>query len=95
MQPHEVGIFSFYACAGAIANHTAQGHVHGVHVQSAVALTWSGMVLGVSFLEAWVKFRASFLRKYIAVDVGRHVFAALNAAELALAISLWTNKLMM
>jgi hypothetical protein len=58
-----------------------------------VATVWSSMILAISFLEAWVKFRAPFLKKYVAVDVGRHVFATLNAAELGLASSLWLHRL--
>lgn len=61
--------------------------------EASVALVWSSMILAISFLEAWVKFRAPFLKKYVAVDVGRHVFASLNAAELGLASSLWLHRL--
>jgi hypothetical protein len=61
--------------------------------EASVALVWSSLILAISFLEAWVKFRAPFLKKYIAVDVGRHVFATLNAAELGLASSLWLHRL--
>jgi hypothetical protein len=56
---------------------------------SAVAvasLLWVGMLLGVSFLEAWVKFRASSLTLPVGLDVGRHVFRALNLAELFWAV---------
>jgi len=62
-------------------------------IESGIALVWSSFVLAISFLEAWVKFKAPFLRPYIAVDVGRHVFAALNAAELAFATSFWAGRL--
>ena len=40
-------------------------------------------------MEAWVKFKAPLLRKYVAVDVGRHVFCAQHAVELGLAIAFW------
>jgi hypothetical protein len=43
-----------------------------------------GFILAISFMEAIVKFNAPFLPKYIGLDVGRHVFQALNAVELAL-----------
>ncbi len=39
-----------------------------------VALLWTGMILGISFLESWVKFRAPSLTKPIGLDVGRTVF---------------------
>jgi len=58
-----------------------------------IAWTWSSMVLAISFLEAWVKFRAPFLRKHVAVDVGRHVFAALNAVELAFCSFFWSGRI--
>ena len=48
----------------------------------ALALLWGGMLLGISFLEAWVKFRAPSLSLSEGLDVGRHVFGALNAIEL-------------
>jgi hypothetical protein len=51
------------------------------------------MIMAVSFTEAWVKFRAPFLRKHVAVDVGRHVFAALNSAELALCLTWWVGRI--
>jgi hypothetical protein len=61
-------------------------------VETSLALTWSSMILTISFLEAWTKFRAPFLKKYIAVDVGRFVFAALNAAELGIVSSFWLHR---
>jgi hypothetical protein len=61
--------------------------------ETGLALSWSSMIVAISFLEAWTKFRAPFLKKYIAVDVGRHVFAALNSAELGLAASFWMHRL--
>lgn len=48
-----------------------------------VALLWAGMVAGISFLEAWVKFRAQSLSLEEGLDVGRHVFGALNLVETA------------
>lgn len=55
----------------------------GLVALSAVCLLWAGMVLGVSFLEAPVKFRAPSLTLAVALDVGRHVFGAFNRVELA------------
>jgi hypothetical protein len=39
-----------------------------------IALLWAGMILGISFLESWAKFRAPSLTKAIGLDVGRTVF---------------------
>ena len=50
----------------------------------AVAYVWAGLVLGVSFLEAPVKFTAPSVTRAIGLDVGRHVFAALNRVEIGL-----------
>ena len=61
--------------------------------ETSLALTWSSMIVAISFLEAWAKFRAPFLKKYVAVDVGRHVFAALNSAELGIAAAFWLHRL--
>ena len=65
---------------------------------AAVAFIWSGMVLGISFLEAPVKFMAPSLTLPVALDVGRHVFGALNLVELgwmalsmALMVAAWSQ----
>jgi hypothetical protein len=59
--------------------------------QSTIALVWMTFSLAISFMEAWVKFKAPLLRKYVAVDVGRHVFCAQHAVELGLATSFWIS----
>jgi len=46
---------------------------------------WAGMICGISFLEAPVKFRATTLPRAIAFDVGRTVFHAFQRVETALA----------
>jgi len=46
-----------------------------------VSFIWIGFILSISFMEAWVKFRAETLDLPTALDVGRHVFGALNAVE--------------
>lgn len=43
---------------------------------------WAGMLLGISFLEAPVKFTAPSLTLPIGLDVGRHVFQAFNKVEI-------------
>jgi hypothetical protein len=47
------------------------------HILAAIILLlWAGLVLGISFLEAWVKFKAPSLTKAVGLDVGRAVFRA-------------------
>jgi hypothetical protein len=46
---------------------------------------WAGLVLGISFLEAPVKFTAPSLTRAVGLDVGRHVFRALNRVEVGAA----------
>lgn len=53
---------------------------------AAACLLWAGMVLGISFLEAPVKFTAPSLTLPIGLDVGRHVFRALNLVEVGWAV---------
>ena len=52
----------------------------------ALCFTWLGLVVGISFLEAPVKFTAPSLPRPVGLDVGRHVFTALNRTELVLAL---------
>lgn len=52
---------------------------------AALAPTWLGMVLGISFLETPLKFRAPGVTLQIGLGIGRLVFRALNAVELLLA----------
>ena len=49
------------------------------------AFVWLGMVLAISFIETPLKFRAPGVTLRIGLGVGRLVFRALNACELALA----------
>ena len=54
-------------------------------VVGAVACVWLGMVLGISFLEAPLKFRAG-ITLALGLGIGRLVFAALNRVEAVLAV---------
>jgi hypothetical protein len=54
-------------------------------VQIAVPFIWLGMVLAISFLETPLKFRAPGITVPLGLGIGRLVFRALNAVELALA----------
>lgn len=52
-------------------------------VTAAVAFAWLGMVLGISFLEAPLKFRAPGVTLVLGLGIGRIVFGALNRVEVA------------
>jgi hypothetical protein len=64
--------------------------LQAVHAASAVAVAavfvWLGMVLAISFIEAPLKFQAPGVTPQIGLGIGRLVFRALNACELALAV---------
>ncbi|WP_243841357.1 hypothetical protein [Mycobacterium sp. DL592] len=57
-----------------------------VAVTVAVVFVWLGMVLAISFLEAPLKFRAPGVTIVLGLGIGRLVFRALNACEIAFAI---------
>ncbi|TDH69596.1 hypothetical protein CCR75_002574 [Bremia lactucae] len=56
---------------------------------SILSLVWLGFVLAISFTESWVKFRAPFLPRHLAFDLGRTMFAALNSIEIGVCAGLW------
>lgn len=49
-----------------------------------LALLWAGMILGISFFESWVKFKAPSLDKVTGLDVGRTVFSYFHYLQLVL-----------
>lgn len=55
-------------------------------VAVAAIFVWLGMVLAISFLEAPLKFRAPGVTIALGLGIGRLVFRALNACEIALAV---------
>lgn len=57
-------------------------------VAAAIAFTWLGMVLAISFLEAPLKFRAPGVTLPLGLGIGRVVFAALNRVEVLFALGL-------
>jgi hypothetical protein len=57
-----------------------------VGVAVAAVFVWLGMVLAISFVETPLKFRAPGVTLQIGLGIGRLVFRALNACELALAV---------
>jgi hypothetical protein len=92
-RPHEQVIFLVYAALGSFGVATCQYQVlPQQYLEVTITFLWLGFVLAISFLEAWVKFQAPFLRNHVAVDVGRHVLAALHAVELALVSVFWLGR---
>lgn len=49
---------------------------------------WAGMLLGISFLEAPLKFHAPHVTLAIGVGIGRLVFGLLNKIEIVLSVCL-------
>lgn len=47
----------------------------------AAIFCWTGFVGGISFMEAWLKFRAPGITLPLGLGIGRLVFAALNKVE--------------
>lgn len=62
-------------------------------IAAAATFIWLGMVLGVSFLEAPLKFRAPGITVPLGVGIGRLVFRALNGIEGVLALVLLVTAL--
>ncbi len=58
----------------------------GSAVAVAITFVWLGMVLGISFLEAPLKFRAPNVTLPIGLGIGRLVFRALNTVEVVFAL---------
>jgi hypothetical protein len=56
---------------------------------TAITFIWAGMVLGISFLEAPLKFQAPNITLALGVGIGRLVFSAFNKFEIFFMISLW------
>lgn len=52
-----------------------------------VSLIWLGMILGISFLQVPLTFRAPSVTLEIGLDIGRLVFGVFNKVECALALA--------
>lgn len=52
----------------------------------ATLFIWIGFVCAISFMEAWIKFRAEGITLPLGLSVGRLVFYALNKVEIVLSI---------
>lgn len=59
---------------------------------------WLGFVCAISFMEAWLKFRAPGVTVPLGLGIGRLVFGALNKVEwvlaIAMIISMISNKIL-
>lgn len=57
---------------------------------------WIGFIGAISFMEAWLKFKAEGVTQRIGVSIGNKVFNALNKVEITIAliiiIALFFNK---
>lgn len=54
----------------------------------AAAYLWIGFVGAISFMEAWIKFRAPGVNLQIGLGIGRLVFNALNKVEWIFAVAI-------
>jgi len=62
------------------------------HCLASLNLVWLGFDLSICFMEAWVKFNAPTAKREQLLDVGRHVFTALNSVELVFgATGVWLS----
>ncbi len=59
----------------------------------AISFIWMGMVLGISFLEAPLKFQAPNITLELGLGIGKIVFKALNTIELVLGSVLFLSLL--
>lgn len=60
--------------------------MHASKIALAATFTWIGMVIAISFMEAWLKFRAPGITLPLGLGIGRLVFNALNKAEWILSL---------
>lgn len=59
----------------------------------ATTFLWLGFVGAISFMEAWLKFRAPGITLPLGLGIGRIVFAALNKMEWVFTIAIFINFL--
>lgn len=57
-------------------------------VSICITFLWIGFVCAISFMEAWIKFRAPGVTLPIGLSIGRLVFSALNKVEWVFAIAI-------
>ncbi len=54
-----------------------------------ILLFWAGFVSSISFMEAWLKFKADGVTREIGLSIGKLIFTALNRVEIILLITVW------
>ncbi|MEB2785852.1 hypothetical protein [Algoriphagus persicinus] len=54
---------------------------------------WIGFVCAISFMEAWMKFRAPGITLSLGLGIGRLVFDALNKVEWVFAIAILVSRI--
>lgn len=54
---------------------------NGTFLIIGVVLFWSGFVSSLSFMEAWLKFRAKGVTLPVGLSIGKKIFTALNRTE--------------
>ncbi|WP_339886969.1 hypothetical protein [uncultured Flavobacterium sp.] len=62
-------------------------------ISIASTFLWIGFVCAISFMEAWLKFRAPGVTIPIGLGIGRLVFTALNLVEWVFALVIISNLL--
>ncbi len=65
----------------------------GYNVAIASTFIWIGFLCAISFMEAWLKFRAPGVTIEIGLGIGKLVFGALNKVEIVLSIIILFNLL--
>lgn len=60
------------------------GAAHYVEIMT--TFIWVGFVGAISFMEAWLKFRAPGVSLAVGLNIGRLIFAALNKVEWVMAL---------
>lgn len=63
-------------------------------VALSAALLWIGFVCAISFMEAWLKFRAPGVTMPLGLGIGRIVFSALNKMEWLFALAVAADLLL-
>lgn len=84
----------FFWLLAALQNHTIMIQLF---IMQMCVFLWIGFVGAISFMEAWLKFKAPGVTLPIGLGIGKLVFNALNKMEWLFAIAiaacfLWTNQ---
>jgi len=60
--------------------------MQSLRISTVVVFIWIGMVCAISFMEAWIKFKAPGITVPLGLGIGRLVFKALNIVEITFAL---------